>query len=150
MKLWDFALAVYDRPAVREACLRLQDDHGQCVSLLLWASWMASEGRAGPLDEAVSLARGWEDAVISPLRAARRGLKSAPPLGDSAYHLTLVEAVSAAEIEAERLLLEALEQRAPPATGAARDPAPALLALVETWDPTTPRNALNPLLRSLA
>ncbi|HEY9218729.1 MAG TPA: TIGR02444 family protein, partial [Phenylobacterium sp.] len=39
MSLWDWVVAVYERPGVPEACLTLQDDHGQHTSLLLWAAW---------------------------------------------------------------------------------------------------------------
>ena len=39
MSLWDWTLRAYAQPGVPEACLDLQDRHGQNTSLLLWAVW---------------------------------------------------------------------------------------------------------------
>ena len=39
MSLWDWSLEAYGQPGVPEACLALQDGHGQNTSLLLWAVW---------------------------------------------------------------------------------------------------------------
>ena len=107
MELWPWAVDAYGRPEVASAALALQDDHGQCVPLLLWAAW------ARPVDSdligrAVSLARTWEAAAILPLRTARRGLKAALPGGDDAAREALRARVKAEELEAERLLLSAL------------------------------------------
>ena len=62
-RFWDWALEVYARPGVAEACLNLQDDHHQSVPFLLWAAWAAIEGRAlgeDALAEGVAQARSWE------------------------------------------------------------------------------------------
>ena len=45
MRLWSWALEAHARPGVGEAALAAQDDHGQCVSLLLWRAWTVAEGR---------------------------------------------------------------------------------------------------------
>jgi len=39
---WDFSLAVYRRPGVAAACLRLQDEAGVDVNLLLYFCWLAT------------------------------------------------------------------------------------------------------------
>ena len=139
LSLWDFAVALYARPGVEAACLTLQDDHGQCVDLLLWRLWaLGRRIGAGDLARAATLARDWEGAVTAPLRAARRAL-AAPAAGiaDSA-RLVLRGQVKAAELAAERLLLEALEAATP------RDPAPpvdvtaALAALAAAWGASAP------------
>ena len=41
--LWRFALAVYQKPGVSDACLLLQDRHGCNVPLLLFAAWAGAE-----------------------------------------------------------------------------------------------------------
>ena len=41
--LWRFALAVYQKPGVSDACLLLQDRHGCNVTLLLFAAWAGAE-----------------------------------------------------------------------------------------------------------
>ncbi|HEX7759870.1 MAG TPA: TIGR02444 family protein [Caulobacteraceae bacterium] len=120
MNLWDFAGRVHARPGVEAACLALQDDHGQCVSFLLWRLWTLADGR--PVDgvllgDAVLAARSWEAAATAPLRLVRRRLKTAPmpvtPQGQAA----LREAIKAAELQSERLLLEALETMTPKGSG---------------------------------
>ena len=54
MQLWDWALKAYARQPVAEACLHLQDAHGQNVPYLLWAAWMAQEGRSADLKAAAA------------------------------------------------------------------------------------------------
>jgi uncharacterized protein (TIGR02444 family) len=76
---WEFSLAVYSQPGVAEACLRLQDDAGADVNLLLYCCWMAAVSdhamsRAG-VGQAVAATRKWRDGVVAPLRAVRRRLK---------------------------------------------------------------------------
>lgn len=110
MNLWDWALAAYARPGVAPACLVLQDDHGQNVPLLLAAGWACAEGRALDAKDAAGLARTWEAAVVLPLRAARRALKSPAPAIDDPSREALRTRVKAVELESERLLLEALER----------------------------------------
>ncbi|MCG9915301.1 MAG: TIGR02444 family protein [Phenylobacterium sp.] len=107
MELWPWAVHAYGRPDVAAAALALQDDHGQCVPLLLWAGW-ARPDDPDLIGHAVSLARTWEAAAILPLRTARRGLKAGLPGADAASQQALRAQVKASELEAERLLLGAL------------------------------------------
>ena len=76
MGLWDWALEAYARPGVPEACLSLQDDHGQNTPLLLWAVW-AEASDADLLTRAADVARRWDALAVSPIRAVRRALKPA-------------------------------------------------------------------------
>ena len=120
MKLWEFAGRIHARPEVEAACLALQDDHGQCVSFLLWRLWTLVEGR--PVDgvllgDAVLAARAWEAAATAPLRAVRRRLKTAPMPVTAEGQAALREAIKAAELHAERLLLEALQSMTPEPSG---------------------------------
>lgn len=124
MSLWDWAGAAYGRPGVAEACLELQDAHGQNVSLLLWAAW-ARAGDAALVTLAARTAREWDRIALTSLRRARRALKApAPPVPDAARE-GLREMVEAAELQGERVLLETLEAL----TGAAGDRAELLAAL---------------------
>ena len=113
MKVWDWTLSVYGRPGVPEACLELQDRLGRSTSFLLWAAWAGAQGRAPDkplLNEAATVARAWEADVLSPLREVRRALKPArPPFADGDRE-GLREEVRAAELRAERLLMETLEE----------------------------------------
>jgi uncharacterized protein (TIGR02444 family) len=107
MAIWEWVLEAYGRPGVADACLRLQDAFGQNTNLLLWAVW-AEAGDEALLARAAGLTRAWEAAAVLPLREARRALKaSLPPVADAARE-ALREDVKAAELRAERVLLETL------------------------------------------
>ena len=152
MRLWDFAVAIHGEPGVDAGLIDLQDNHGQCVSYLLWAVWAARHGR--PVTETVlgvasSLARDWEAEVTAPLRAARRTLKrSWPPMADVRRE-ALRSKVKAVELSAERTLLEALEAATPRRRGkGGGDVAKALHAAMGVWSAPAPApaSALAPLL----
>lgn len=103
--LWDWATAAYARPGVEALCLELQDRGRQSVPFLLWAAWAGAEGGhpgSRGLGDAAALARGWENDVIAPLRAVRRHLRGQ---GRDALRAE----VAAAELSAERALMQALE-----------------------------------------
>lgn len=145
MELWPWAIDAYGRPDVATAALALQDDHGQCVPLLLWAAW-ARPGDSDLIGRAVSLARTWEAAAILPLRAARRGLKAELPGGDDAAREALRARVKAGELEAERLLLKALAHLGG-SGGAALEVA--LAATAAAWGGRVETPALEALSRAL-
>jgi uncharacterized protein (TIGR02444 family) len=131
MGLWDWVLEAYARPGVAAACLALQDAHGQNVPLLLAAAWAGAQARSLDLDRAIALTRAWEADVVAPLRSARRGLKtSRSPIAESSRE-TLRTTVKAVELEAERLLLAALESLSWP--GEAREGEAALAAAARAW-----------------
>lgn len=146
MELWSWAVDAYGRPGVAEAALALQDDHGQCVPLLLWACF-ARPVEPERIAQAASLARTWEDAAIVPLRAARRGLKAALPGSPAPAREALRDRVKAAELEAERLLLGALADLG--GEGAASLEA-ALAAVAGAWVGAAPPAALDRLARALS
>jgi uncharacterized protein (TIGR02444 family) len=146
MSLWAWTLEAYGQPGVAQACLALQDDHGQNTSLLLWAVW-AEAADADLLARAADAAHSWEATALVPLRAVRRALKApAPPVADAARE-GLRDDVKAAELRAERVLMETLE-----AMGGARGGAHALAALEaasRAWGKPAPANALAALAAAL-
>ncbi|XBQ17285.1 MAG: TIGR02444 family protein [Oceanicaulis sp.] len=107
---WDFSLAVYGRPGVKEACLDLQSA-GFDVNLALFICWAAFTGRdpAPALDEAIETSAIWSGRVVKPLRAARDALKPAPDFVDAEAAAALRKSILADELEAERLQQAALE-----------------------------------------
>jgi len=140
MSVWEWALETYARPGVPEACLTLQDAHGQNTSLLLWAVW-AETADADLLARACAAAQAWDETALKPLRAVRRALKaSCPPVDDEARE-GLREDVKAAELRAERVLMETLEAM----SGHKRGGASALTALEAAsaaWGRPAPAEAL--------
>ncbi|WP_394560265.1 TIGR02444 family protein [Aquipseudomonas alcaligenes] len=108
--LWSFALSCYARPGVEQACLHLQDG-GADVCLLLCALWLerrriaCDEKRLAQLQ---AVAAHWQQQVVGPLRELRRSWKN-----DSAVDAGLArlrERIKALELDAERELLERLEE----------------------------------------
>lgn len=103
---WAFSLSLYDRPGAAPACLELQDRIGADVNLLLLGFWRARRGYAGWAAaelERVEAAVAPVNAVLQPLRAARRALKvlrETEPTADSLY----------AELKALELKLEQVAQ----------------------------------------
>ena len=149
---WTWALRAYARPGVAEACIDLQDRHGQNVPYLLWAAWTACEGRPlapATLAAAADLATRWEAAAVAPLRTVRRELKpSMPGVSDEARE-TLRGEVKALELKAERILMTGLEALAPPSTGAGLPLNPALAVAVSAWANKASSQALDRLAQTL-
>ncbi len=156
-EFWDWAVEAYGRGGVAEACLALQDDHGQCVPLLLWAAWRGMTGARIGDDagtRAVALSRAWSEGVIAPLRAARRRLKTPLSEGDENDRLPLREHIKAIELEAEQALMRQLESL----PGERRDvPPPFRPALVldglrrtaQLWSPDFPAEGVARLAEAL-
>lgn len=147
MALWSWMVRAYARAGVSEACLHLQDSYGQNVPYLLWAVWAGARDPAS-LARATEVTRRWETMAILPLRQVRRDLKPACPPIDDAVREGLREDVKAAELRAERALVETLERL----TGEDRDAAGALEALQaasRAWGQPPPRPALAALADAL-
>lgn len=115
MKLWDWAVQAYARQDVAEACLHLQDAHGQNVPYLLWAAWAASEGRSADVRAAAQLMKRWDAEVGAPLRGVRRALKSPFPAVADDVREPFREALKGVELQGERVLMESLEAISSPA-----------------------------------
>lgn len=143
--LWDWAVRAYAGEGVAEACLSLQDDHGQCVPLLLWAAW---RGDASQAEAAARIARDWQ-AVILPLRDARRRLKTEVSAGDEADRLALRAQVKAAELQAEKVLLTRLAALSDRKSMLNQDVAAPLRAAVAAWGGPVPEEALARLVEAL-
>ena len=111
MSLWDWTLKAYGQAGVPEATLALQDSHGQNTSFLLWAVW-AEGPDATALAEGAKVARAWDQTVLTPTRDIRRALKPAFPGVDDHAREGLREDIKAAELRAERVLMESLESLA--------------------------------------
>ena len=145
--IWDWALAAYDRPGLPQACLALQDEHGQNTAFLLWAAW-AGVGDPELLARGADLAARWEAEALGPLRAARRALKAPFPPLDDAARLALREQVKGIELQAERLLMEGLAALAGPGPGGV-EPRAALTAASRAWKSLAPDTALAALATAL-
>ncbi len=120
--MWEWSGAAYARPGAERALLALQDAHGLNVNLMLWCVWAGThyaEPDGATLRTAMGIAGAWDAAIVAPLRAVRRALKTGvagiagEPLRDT---------VKAAELAAERALQMKLESLAAGALQPAADP----------------------------
>ncbi len=109
--LWQFSLDFYRTPGLAEACIRLQDEAGIDVNLLLFLFWNASLKRQLSAAEIAAIdghVAAWRRNAVVPLRGIRRALKGAAgplPAGDAELFRTKVKGL---ELEAERLQQQAL------------------------------------------
>ncbi len=132
---WDFALIVYRRDGVAEACLALQDGHGIDVNGLLFCCWLGESGRgslsAKEMADALALVDRWHRDVVRSLRAVRTGLKGGFGDIDVEYSDPLRGQIMATELDAEHVehmtLMRAFERPAaepmPPVARRAKDAA---------------------------
>ena len=110
--LWRFSLGFYRRPGVAEACIRLQDEAGVDVNVMLYLLFLAAHGRAISADEMnriEAVAADWRAAVVVPLREIRRRLKSTLGAFPPAITSDLRNDVKRIELGAERIQQQALE-----------------------------------------
>lgn len=108
--LWNFALGLHAFPGVEQACLRLQDEHGNDVCLLLCAAWLDQRGATCTVERCAqlqALAEEWQREVVGPLRLLRRRWK--PTAGQDTALTALRERLAQLELDAERELLTRLE-----------------------------------------
>jgi uncharacterized protein (TIGR02444 family) len=114
---WAFALDIYARPGVADACLKLQNEAGVDVIMLLMVAYAAVRHRIfltpseiRELDEAC---RPWREQIVQPLRAIRSGLKSGPLPAPNSETEQFRSTIKAAELAAERLQNQLLAERLP-------------------------------------
>jgi uncharacterized protein (TIGR02444 family) len=112
---WRFSLRFYRQPEVADACIRLQEEAGVDVNLLLFLLWQATRQRALSAAEVAELdlrVGAWRDMTVIPLRAVRRALRSPPALVALATAELFRTRIKAVELEAERLQQEAMYELA--------------------------------------
>ncbi len=122
-------------------CLDLQDDHRQCVALLLWRLWTLDQKRPISFEtvtNVVDAASAWNGEVLIPLRAVRTRLKPSRPSLDHAARLSLRDQIQTAELAAERVLLDALERLAPAPGEVIEGALDAMEAMIEVWGQPAP------------
>lgn len=113
---WAFSLDVYARPRVAELCIKLQDDYGFDVNLMLLGLWLAKTGPTALDEQGLAALRAaaapFNDNLVHPLRRARRWAKplagTASDPEAEAVRRDLYAAIKQSELKAERLVQSAL------------------------------------------
>jgi uncharacterized protein (TIGR02444 family) len=119
MTLDTFAIAVYRKPQVADACLTLQQELGLDVPVLLFSAWFACiHGKIDEkmLAEVIERSRPFSLHVVQPIRQVRRWMKQPADsqktmmiaANEEAWQ-SLRERIKSIEISAELLWLDALQ-----------------------------------------
>ena len=144
-----FALELYRRPGVADACLALQSRHELDVNVVLFAAFAGVAQRrtltADNLTQAHRRVDAWHQEVVRPLRAVRQRLKAGPAPAPSEATVLLRRKLARLEIEAEMIELDQLGSLIPE-TGPQRpaaDAAACAAAAIETVVTTRTRAALS-------
>ncbi len=104
---WQFSLDFYQRDGVEAACLTLQDRLGLDVNILLYAAWLASQGRTASVadfEQVDLLIAPWREEVIRPLRRIRRWLKEPGPDAPAGGVREYRAGIKSAELDAEEIV----------------------------------------------
>ena len=108
-RFWDFSLKIYAAEGVASECLALQDQYCADVNVLLFCAYLGVRGiELAPRDigTIVAVTRPWHEAIVKPLRTARRAGKSfveAAGFPERKSATSLRNKVKALELAAERI-----------------------------------------------
>ncbi|GAB4516579.1 MAG: hypothetical protein Tsb0010_00500 [Parvularculaceae bacterium] len=109
---WKWSLDIYAREGVEAALMPLQDELGLDINVILWCVWCGASGRGAPpesaLRRAIEISKSWTDRVTSPLRAARRAAKTAPPGADKGEADSMRLKIKEAELLSEKFVQKLL------------------------------------------
>jgi uncharacterized protein (TIGR02444 family) len=123
-RFWDFSNRIYQREAVQQACLQLQNQHDLDVNMLLFCIWSGivhGELADALFGQALQVSLVWRRRLVHPLRQARSWMKTelaSVGFKDDRSYLELREQIKLIELKAERLQqleLERLVDRQPAA-----------------------------------
>jgi len=113
---WTWSLEHYAQDGVEPLVLRLQDEVGLDVNIAFWSCWCATLFDPVPtlvLRNAMALTSSWSTKVTTPLRTARRHLKSSNSLPSDHQGAALLRAaIKENELTAEKIEQEMLENLA--------------------------------------
>ena len=114
---WAFALDLYARPGVADACLKLQNEAGVDVMMFLMVAYAAVRHRilltVAEIKELDEACRPWREKVVRPLRTIRSGLKTGPLPAPNSETEQFRSKIKAVELAAERLQNQLLAEHLP-------------------------------------
>ncbi|WP_428036913.1 TIGR02444 family protein [Amphritea sp.] len=97
---WNYALQLYSTPETAELCLLLQNDYQLSVNYLLFALWLAHQGKELPASLDDQHVRQWRTRMLEPLRQLRYQLRHSK---QSPQEYECYEQLKNAELAAERV-----------------------------------------------
>ena len=104
---WTYSLQLYAQAGVTDACLKLQDEHGLDVNMVLFCIWsgLAGPGELTPeeLKEAIERGGRWQTEVVERIRWIRRTLKEDPVGAEAEFAQQFRPRAQALELAAEHV-----------------------------------------------
>ena len=102
---WRYSVRLYGRPGVGENCLRLQDEAGVDVNVMLFCYWMGFRAARSLSTEDVrgllEATGDWREGAVKPIRCLRRKLKALT--ADTPGSGFVYDAIKRCELAAERV-----------------------------------------------
>jgi|TARA_B100000315_G_C14589145_1_gene594778 uncharacterized protein (TIGR02444 family) len=104
---WNFSLDFYGREGVADACLKLQDQFGADVNIVLYCCWVAVE-RAEILEKAelveiMAVIEPWQTGVVQRLRQIRQEMKQNQSINFGELSDELRQAIKSCELDGEKI-----------------------------------------------
>ena len=115
---WQYSVAFYREPGIAEACLKLQNQYGFDVNLVLFCIWYGLHQGLLPtplLQQALGFSHHWNALGVRPLRDARTMLKRdarLQSLSSAADINALRERIKGLELKAEQIQQQELQHLA--------------------------------------
>ncbi|HEY9032588.1 MAG TPA: TIGR02444 family protein [Pseudomonadales bacterium] len=112
-EFWDFSTRTYQIPQVETACLSLQDNVNADVNIILYCCWLGENRQPLGADDMALLldtSQRWQQAILQPLRNARRMMKQHIIAMPAELLEQTVRNMSDMEINAEHMEQQALEK----------------------------------------
>jgi uncharacterized protein (TIGR02444 family) len=114
---WAFALDIYARPGVADACLTLQNEAGIDVMMILMVIFAAVRHRRSLSREEIralnDVCRPWREQIVWPLRKMRVGLKTGPLRAPCEETEQFRSKIKSLELSAERLQNQLMAENLP-------------------------------------
>ncbi|MBQ0783630.1 MAG: TIGR02444 family protein [Amphritea sp.] len=99
-EFWNYAIKVYSDPEIAEVCQALQNRFQLRVNRLLFALWLAEQGRVLPADLDEADSREWRLKLLEPLRSLRYQLRKSKR---SVEEESCYQQLKTAELSAEKV-----------------------------------------------
>jgi uncharacterized protein (TIGR02444 family) len=114
-EFWQFSLQLYAESGVAETCLKLQNQHGGQVNVILWCLWLGGRGITLTSELLLLAARQlqpWQQQATVPMRDIRQNIKACAGADSLLY-----QQAKAFELELERYEQDLLWRLSPAAKG---------------------------------
>lgn len=110
---WDFSVALYETEDVKIHCLKLQDQLGLDVNIILLLCWLSSS-KYGSLDKEIieklcQISLTWQKNILSPMRMVRKNVGGISGRDSRHVYKSLLQSELQAERAEQAVLIQCLD-----------------------------------------